>query len=57
MIAGLLPEIAAGLDVGVAQAGLLITAFAVGRNVHTTNANPGKSRRGRADRSRDIPCE
>src|SRR4051794_531618 len=30
MVAGLLPEIAAGLDVGVAQAGLLITAFAVG---------------------------
>jgi predicted MFS family arabinose efflux permease len=30
MIAGLLPEIAAGLDVSVAQAGLLITAFAVG---------------------------
>jgi predicted MFS family arabinose efflux permease len=30
MVAGLLPEIAAGLDVSVAQAGLLITAFAVG---------------------------
>lgn len=30
MIAGLLPEVAAGLDVDTARAGLLVTAFAVG---------------------------